>query len=146
MVILSEAKDLIFYCELRTVNCKLIQLLFIRRCVMKILCGITILFLAFLVGCNCPNEAGTDCEKKIPLSEVPEPALNAAQAAVPGITLSEAEIEVEDGKTTYDLEGDADGKEYKIEVTPDGKVLEAEEENENKDEDNDKDDDKDNDK
>ena len=36
MVILSEAKDLIFYCELRTVNCKLIQLLFIRRCVMKI--------------------------------------------------------------------------------------------------------------
>jgi uncharacterized membrane protein YkoI len=107
---------------------------------MRIWCGISILFLSFLVGCNCPNEAGTDCEKEIPLSEVPEPALKAAQSAVPGITLSEAEVEVEAGVTTYEVEGTADGKEYEIEVTPEGKVLKAEEDKDDEDEDEDDDD------
>jgi len=107
---------------------------------MKIWCGITILFLAFLVGCNCPNEAGTDCEKEIALSEVPEPVLAAAKAAVPGITLCEAEVEVEDGKTTYEVEGTANGKEYEIEVTPEGKVIKTEEDKDDEDEDEDDDD------
>ena len=107
---------------------------------MKISCGITILFLAFLVGCNCPNDAGTDCEKEIPLSEVPEPALTAAKAAVPDITLTEAEVEVEAGKTTYEVEGAADGKEYEIEVTPDGKIIKTEEDKEDDDHDDDHDD------
>ena len=106
---------------------------------MKICCVISILVLAFLAGCNCPNEAGTDCEKKIALSEVPEAALNAAKTAVPGITLCEAEVEVEAGKTTYELEGTANGKEYEIEVTPDGKILEAKEDKDDEDEDDDDD-------
>jgi len=61
---------------------------------------------------------------------VPEPALTAAQGAVEGITLTEAEMETEDGQTVYVLEGEAAGKEYEIEVTADGKVLEVEEETE----------------
>ena len=114
---------------------------------MKIWCGITILFLSFLVGCNCPN-GFFDCEKDITLAEVPEPVLKAAQAAVPGITLSEAEVEVEAGKTTYEVEGTANGKEYAIEVTADGKVIETEEDEEDdddEDEDDDDDDDEDDD-
>jgi hypothetical protein len=108
---------------------------------MRICSVITILFLSFLVGCNCPNDAGTDCEKDIALTEVPAPALTAAKAAVPGITLCEAEVEVEAGITTYAVEGTADGQEYEIEVAPDGKVIEVEKDDEEDDDDDDDDDD-----
>jgi len=80
-------------------------------------------------------------EKEVPLSEVPQEALKAAQGAVDGITIAEAEMEKEDGQTLYILEGTAVGKEYEIEVTPEGKVLEIEEETEDHEEDEDKDDD-----
>jgi hypothetical protein len=80
-------------------------------------------------------------EKEVPLSEVPPEALKAAQGAVDGITITEAEMEKEDGKTVYVFEGQANSKEYEIEVTPEGKVLEVEEEAENGKEDEGKDDD-----
>ena len=67
-------------------------------------------------------------EKEVPLSEVPAEALEAAQGAVDGITITEAEMEKEDGETVYIFEGEANGKEYEIEVTAAGKVLEVEEE------------------
>jgi len=73
-------------------------------------------------------------EKEIPLSEVPAAAIEAAQAAVEGITLTEAAVEEEKGRTLYDIEGTANGKEYSIEVTAEGKVLEVEEETEDDDE------------
>jgi uncharacterized membrane protein YkoI len=47
--------------------------------------------------------------------------------AVDGINITEAEMEKEDGQTVYVFEGDANGKEYEIEVTPEGKVNEVEE-------------------
>jgi hypothetical protein len=71
--------------------------------------------------------------EEIPLSSVPKKVLDAAKKAVPGIKLTEVEIEV------YELEGILNGKEYEIEVTSDGKVLEVEIEGEI-DEDGDKDD------
>ena len=80
-------------------------------------------------------------EQEIPLSEVPAEAVEAAQAAVPGITLTGASVEEEDGQTIYDLEGTADGTEYGIEVTADGKVLEVEEEGDDADDDEDDEDD-----
>ena len=76
-------------------------------------------------------------EKEVPLSEVPAPAIKAAQGAVEGITLSEAEVEEEDGQTVYDIEGAANGKEYTIEVTAEGKVIEVEQETEDDDDDTD---------
>jgi uncharacterized membrane protein YkoI len=79
-------------------------------------------------------------EKEVPLSEVPEEALKAAQGAVDGITIIEAEMEKEKGETVYILEGEANGKKYEIEVTPEGKVLETEEETGDKDEGEDDDD------
>ncbi|MFC1635873.1 PepSY domain-containing protein [Planctomycetota bacterium] len=87
------------------------------------------LALICLVGCES-FESMFEKEKEIPLSQVPQPAIAAAEGAVDGITLTEAEMEEEDGQTVYIIEGEADGKEYEIEVTADGKVLEVEEETE----------------
>jgi uncharacterized membrane protein YkoI len=65
-------------------------------------------------------------EHEIPLTDVPAAALAAAERAVPGIRLTEAEVETEGGRLVYELEGFLDGKEYAIEVTADGDVLEVE--------------------
>jgi hypothetical protein len=83
------------------------------------------LTLVCLVGCES-LESVFDKDKEIPLSQVPEKAVAAAEGAVEGITLTEAEMEKESGQTVYDLEGTANGKTYEIEVTADGKVLEVE--------------------
>jgi len=91
------------------------------------------------LGCATFDEL-FEKEKEVPLSEVPAEALKAAQGAVDGVTITEAAMEKEDGETVYIFEGEANGKEYKIEVTAEGKVLEVEEEAEDKDDD-DKDDD-----
>ena len=94
------------------------------------------LALVCLVGCESLDSV-FEKEKEIPLSQVPQPAIGATEGAVKGITLTEAEMEKKDGQTVYILEGEAAGKEYEIEVTADGKVLEVEEENETGGEDND---------
>ena len=91
------------------------------------------------LGCATLDEL-FEPEKEVPLSEVPPEALKAAQGAVDGVAITEAEMEKEDGHTVYVLEGEANGKEYEIEVTPEGKVLEVEED-EDDEEDKDKDDD-----
>ena len=79
-------------------------------------------------------------EKEIPLNEVPDVVLKAAQKAVPGIVLTEAEVEKTLIGVVYEIEGTLDGKEYEIELSSDGKVLEIEEE-ENDDDENDNDND-----
>lgn len=81
-----------------------------------------LMLLAALTGC-----AGLESETEIPLSEVPDAALAAAQAEVPGFEVTEAEIEEEDGQKVYELEGTANGKEYEIEVSGTGEILEVEE-------------------
>ena len=66
-------------------------------------------------------------EQEIPLDKVPATAIKAAENALPGIRLTEAEIELEDGVEVYELEGERDGKQFEIEVTADGTILEIEE-------------------
>ncbi|TKJ37031.1 MAG: hypothetical protein CEE38_09005 [Planctomycetes bacterium B3_Pla] len=98
--------------------------------------------LVLICGLGCASlDDLFENEKEIPLSEVPAAAVKAAQGAVEGVTLTEAEVEEEDGETVYILDGTADGKEYEIEVTAEGKVLEVEEETEDDEEYDDKDDD-----
>ena len=58
-------------------------------------------------------------------------AIEAAENITENITITEAEVEEEDGRTVYDLEGIEDRIEYEIEVTVDSKVLEVEQEDEN---------------
>jgi uncharacterized membrane protein YkoI len=87
--------------------------------------------LALLLTVGCASlKSAFDGDEEIPLSKVPEPALAAARDAVPGIVLTEASMEEEDGRMVYELEGTADGKEYEIEVTADGRVLEIEQDDE----------------
>jgi hypothetical protein len=97
---------------------------------------ISILILTFasicILGCASLESMFED-EKEIPLSQVPPAAIEAAENAVENISLTEAEVEEEDGQMIYDLEGIADGIEYEIEVTADGKVLEVEQEDEDDD-------------
>ncbi len=66
-------------------------------------------------------------EVEIPLSEVPPAVMAAAQQAVPGIVIEDAELEEEDGQTVYELSGTADGREYEIEISGTGEILEVEE-------------------
>jgi uncharacterized membrane protein YkoI len=84
------------------------------------------LALIFGLGCATLDEM-FEKEKEVPLSDVPVEALKAAQGAVDGVTITEAEMEKEDGKTVYVFEGEVNGREVEIEVTPDGKVIEVEE-------------------
>ncbi|MHC4206576.1 MAG: PepSY domain-containing protein [Planctomycetota bacterium] len=97
--------------------------------------------LVLICGLGCATfDDMFDKENEVPLSEVPAEALEAAQGAVDGVTITEAEMEKEDGETVYVFEGEANGKEYEIEVTPEGKVLEVEEEGDEEDEGEDDDD------
>ena len=93
---------------------------------MRIWAIFTVFLLIFVSGCASHKSMCED-EKEIPLSDVPVVAVDAARQAVENITLTEAEVEKE-GRTVYVLEGEADGKEYEIEVTADGKVLDVEQE------------------
>ena len=84
--------------------------------------------LVLICGLGCASlDDLFEKEKEVPLSDVPADALKAAQGAVDGINITEAEMEKEKGQTVYVLEGDANGKKYEIEVTPEGKVNEVEE-------------------
>jgi len=76
-------------------------------------------------------------EQEVPLKDVPAVVLDAAKGAVEGIVLSEAEMETEDGKVVYELEGTANSVEYEIEVAADGTVLEIEQEGDDDDDDDD---------
>ena len=85
---------------------------------------IAITLILFVVTAFAENE------KEIPLDKVPTTVLEAAQKAVPGIELTEAEVERTIKGLVYEIEGTLDGKEYEFEVSSDGKVLEIEEEDE----------------
>ncbi len=65
-------------------------------------------------------------EEDVALADVPAAVIVAAEAAVEGLQITEAEVEVERGRTVYELEGTVGDEEYEIEVTADGEVLEVE--------------------
>jgi hypothetical protein len=93
--------------------------------------SLIILICALLVGGGIALWATVnngDDDEKVPLSDVPDTVLKAADEAVPGGEITAAEREVEDGQVTYDIEKVVDGVEYEIEVTADGVVKEVEKE------------------
>lgn len=103
---------------------------------------LTILAAASAVHClSCQNLAsGADEEQEIAVSAVPAEVLAAARRAVPGFAVEEACTETEDGVLVYCLEGEANDKEWEVDVAADGKVLEiegADDEEEGEDEDDD---------
>lgn len=82
---------------------------------------------AVVLLAGCESLGFKEAEQEISLSEVPEAIMAAATGAVPGIDISEAEIEMEDGKKVYELEGTANGSRYEIEISENGEILEIEE-------------------
>lgn len=68
-----------------------------------------------------------DKETDIPLSEVPVNVINIVQSTLPGISLTEAEKEVDDNTVTYELEGNLiNGKKYEINITESGTIIKIE--------------------
>jgi hypothetical protein len=74
---------------------------------------------------NDDDDDGDD-EVDVALSDVPDAVKQAALAAVPGLVLTGAERETENGVIVYSLEGTANGKNYEVEVSAAGQVLETE--------------------
>ncbi len=113
--------------------------------------------LLFAAGCCCPDAAAPepgcglivedhnevdDDEVAIAVDQLPAAVRAAALAAVPGLVIEEAARETQNGITIYDVEGEAHGKEFELEITDAGKVLEVEEDTDDDDEgDDEKDDD-----
>jgi uncharacterized membrane protein YkoI len=79
-------------------------------------------------------------EQKIPLSQVPKPAMDAAKQALGG-DVKEAEVMKSGRASVYELSAgkDASGKEQAVHVDANGKILKRETESEGKDKDKDKD-------
>lgn len=79
--------------------------------------------------CDADDDAGEDDEDEheleIPISAVPERVKAAARDAVEGIVLEEAEVE---SVLVYEVEGEANGSEYEIEITAEGQIIGTEEE------------------
>lgn len=68
-----------------------------------------------------PEQVATSGKTKVPLDQVPAEVLQAAMAAQPGITLSEAEAETRDGRRYYDIGGTlADGSEVEFDIMEEG--------------------------
>ena len=66
-------------------------------------------------------------EKDIPLTEVPAKIITVVQNTLPGISLTEAEVEVKNDSTVYELEGKLiNGKEYEIKIAADGTIIKIE--------------------
>jgi uncharacterized membrane protein YkoI len=62
-------------------------------------------------------------DETVQLSAIPKVVTDAASATVKGFAATKASMEKEKGKTVYELEGKADGQEYEMKITADGKVL-----------------------
>lgn len=76
------------------------------------------------------DDAGDDAddnEMNVSIEDLPASVRKTAEAAVPGIVLSGAALDDEDGATIYEIHGTADGIAWCIEVSTDGKLIEVEE-------------------
>jgi len=81
--------------------------------------AITLLAASTLLACSGKSE-----ETEIAVTDVPANIIRIVQNALPGITLSEAEKEIKDGRVIYELEGELiNGKEYEIKIAEDGSII-----------------------
>ena len=83
---------------------------------------LSILPLIFLSACF-----DKDKDDEIPLTEIPANIITIVQNTLPGISLTEAEKEIDDGTIIYELEGTLiNGKKYEIEITESGTIIKIE--------------------
>ena len=93
---------------------------------------LVIVVFMLVLGAPISREAAAREDIDIALAKVPDKILAAAEKAVPGITLTEAEIEKTSEGDIYELEGTSGGKEYEVKVSAEGKVLKVKEEHEHR--------------
>jgi len=89
--------------------------------------------LAFAMVLMSAVAGWSEREREIPLSKVPRIVIEAAEKQVPGIKLTEAEVEQRSDGEVYELEGSADGKQYEINISAEGVVLRTSAENDDDD-------------
>ena len=65
-------------------------------------------------------------EEKVALKDVPKAVMDAVQKKFPGAELVEAEKEVEEGKTTFEVELKDKGRSIDVSLKPNGTILEIE--------------------
>ena len=87
------------------------------------------------------DDDDADDEVEVAVDQLPQAVKDAVAQAVPGGTIVEAEMETEDGQSVYDIQVEANGKEFDVEVAEDGTVLEVEEDDDGDDADDIDDDD-----
>jgi len=85
---------------------------------------------------------GKKKEEKVTIDQVPPAVKATILREAGGNKIEEIEKETKDGKTVYEAEWKADGKEIELTVAEDGTVLKKKVEEGDKDEDDDKDEDK----
>ena len=79
-----------------------------------------------------------EVEEKIALDQLPAAVKKAAEEAVKGLVITEVEKVTKKDSQFYEVEGKAaDGKEYEVKISPEGKVLKVEQEDEVDDDDDD---------
>ncbi|MCZ6599103.1 MAG: PepSY domain-containing protein [Planctomycetota bacterium] len=79
-----------------------------------------------------------DQEELISVDEIPQAVKDAALAAVPGLVIEAAEKELEGGALVYCVHGTAKGESWEVEVTPDGNVVEIEQDDDEEEDDDDR--------
>ena len=67
-----------------------------------------------------------DFDNDIPKNEVPANVLAAAKAAIPGFTLTEANLQQRGGTRLFELQGRANDRPYELDITADGRLLHIE--------------------
>jgi hypothetical protein len=77
-----------------------------------------LLMAVLLSGCS-----GLSHEAGVPVADIPAAVKAAAEKAVPGLVITEAEVETQNGSTVYELEGTAGGKKCEVKVRADGEVV-----------------------
>ncbi|MCA1685889.1 MAG: PepSY-like domain-containing protein [Planctomycetia bacterium] len=65
-------------------------------------------------------------EEKVALDKVPRAVVDAVKAKFPGATIKQADKEVEDGKTTYELGITHNGHSIDVSAKPDGTIVSVE--------------------
>jgi len=91
-----------------------------------VVCGLLVAALLAAPARGAENEKGKQ-DEKIALDQLPAAVKAAAEQAVKGIVLTEAEKATKKGEVIYEVAGKVGDKEYEIKISADGKVLKVEE-------------------
>jgi uncharacterized membrane protein YkoI len=81
-----------------------------------------------LFGLSALVVAARADEEKVPLDKVPAAVLKAVKGKFPGAEIKQAEKEVEEGKTIYEIGLKEDGRNIDVSATEDGTIVEIEKE------------------